>query len=301
MSATSIEQEKSWPMHFPTMSLDGVLAWIKRKEVIIGFVIGALMLFLYNEVAVLLSKAWIDPDSHYQHGPAIPFAVAYILWTRREKIEKTPIKPVWWLLPIFIGIGVIDVFFSLAHFIDNAHVNIFYVAFLVLVCMIYGFRRFWAMSPALLYVTMGLPLWHRFIDDNTNQLQIWSTSGAYQLLELSGFEPLRTAPTVVHLNNFELNIAEACSGMKLTLALIATTLFIMLVARLRWWANLILLVLTLPLAVAMNSLRIALIGIFGDSFGHDAGFWFHDYGSYGTLILAFWLLYIAAKKLGWNV
>lgn len=288
-------------MHFPTLSLEGVIAWVKRKEVLIGFVITAMMLFLYSEVAMATFEAWTDPDSYYQHGPAVPFAIAYILYVNREKIEKWPIKPVWWLLPVFIVIGAVEVFFTWAHFLPSTHVVLFYFGILTLICMIYGFRRFFAMWPAWTFIPMGLPMWDRFIGGNTNDLQIWSTTGAYQILDVIGFQPLRMAPTIIHLNNFELNIAEACSGMKLTLALIATVFFIMVVARLRWWANLILVAITLPLAVAINSLRIALIGVFGDEFGHDAGFWFHDYGSYGTLVLAFWLLYVLAKKLGWKV
>jgi exosortase/archaeosortase family protein len=139
------------------------------------------------------------------------------------------------------------------------------------------------------------------IDDNTSNAQILSTKGAYYLLDIAGFQPHMQQSFLIFLDNYQLNVGVACSGMKLTLALIATVIFILLVAKLKWWANLILVAVAIPLALAINSLRIALIGILGETIGPDAGTWMHDYGSYGTLLLAFWLLYILAKKLGWKV
>jgi len=288
-------------MHFPKVSLDGVLSWLKRREVQIGFVIVALMLALFQEASMMTFKLWADHDSYYQHGPLVPLAMGYILFVNREKIEKHAIKPVWWLLPIFLALCVFDVIASWAHFYVNLHTIIFFTAFMTLACMFYGFKRFFAMAPGLGYIVMGLPVWNRLIDDNTNQLQIWSTSGAFELLKISGFNPIRLAPTEIQLDQMPLSVAAACSGMKLTLAMIACIVFIMLIARLKWWGNLIMIAIAFPLALAINSLRIALIGVFGETMGKDAGFWFHDWGSYGTLILAFWIVYVLAKKLGWQI
>lgn len=288
-------------MYFPKLSLDGILVWLKRRDVQMGFLLVGLMLALFQEAAKLTIKLWIDPDSYYQHGPLVPLAMGYILYVNREKIEKHEIKQVWWLMPIFLFFCLFDVVASWAHFYTNLHTFIFYAAFLTLACALYGWRRFFAMLPAWGYLIVGLPVWNRIIDDNTNQLQILSTTGAYGILKITGFNPLRMSPTEIQLDNFPLSIAAACSGMKLTLAMIASIVFIMLIARLKWWGNLILLAIAFPLALAINSLRIALIGMIGDTMGKDAGFWMHDYGSYGTLILAFWIVYVLAKKLGWKV
>ncbi len=295
------ENSAAYPMHFPKFSVEGIKDWLMRRDVQFGFLLVALMLALFQEASMMTFKLWMDHDSYYQHGPLVPLAMGYILWVNREKIQKHEIKPVWWLLPVFLALCLFDVIASWAHFYVNLHTIIFFTAFMVLACMLYGFRRFFAMFPALAYIVMGLPLWNRLIDDNTNQLQIWSTTGAYGLLKITGFNPLRMAPTEIQLDNMPLSIAAACSGMKLTLAMIACIVFIMLIARLKWWGNLIMIGIAFPLALAINSLRIALIGVFGETIDKDAGMWFHDWGSYGTLILAFWIVYVLAKKLGWKI
>lgn len=282
-----------------------ILAWIKeqlsKRDVQVGLAALAALLLLFMDLTIRTARDWFNPDSYYQHGPLVPLAMLYIYHVRRDKIERHALKPGWWALPILIFLVMFQVFAVFSSFFVGAQAYVFVATLVVTTVVLYGLPRAWAMAPATLFVMAGLPMWSRLIDDSTNRLQIWSTDGAYVMLKAVGMNPIRLDPTVIHLDNFELLIAAACSGMKLTLAMIATVVFIILVARLKWWANLVLLALSLPLAVAINSLRITLIGIFGDKISSEAGFLFHDYGSYLTLALAFYILYVVAKKLGWKV
>ncbi len=91
-----------------------------------------------------------------------------------------------------------------------------------------------------------------------------------------------------------------CSGLKLLVALTAFTAFFMMIARLKWWGNAALALLVFPLALFMNGLRIALVGMVGDQMGHDAGIAFHDWSGYLVLVLCFYLLFKAARGLGWK-
>lgn len=295
-----VEEPIIKPTGFPTLTIDGFRTWFMQPQVLAGT--GVLVLFLatFSAFVVTTVKLWIEPDSYYQHAPLIPLASAYLLYHNREKIQKAPIKPSLWPLPILIGICSLQIVAMWTFFIAP-QTPLFLAGLATLALMFYGVKRTWHMLPAIGFLVLGLPIWNRIIDENTVDLQIWSTKGAYKMLDFIGMDPYLQSKTVIMLPNFELNIAAACSGMKLTLALLASISFIVLIARLKWWGNLILIAMMLPLAVIINSLRIALIGIVGDKMGHDAGFMMHDYGSYGTLILAFWLLYVTARKLGWKV
>lgn len=301
MSTAAIPEEPQIaPTGFPKLTVDGVREWVMQPQVLGGAAIIALFLAAFSTFSVTTFQLWIEPDSYYQHAPLVPFAMGYLLYHNREKILAAPIKPTLWPLPLLIAICGLQIVAMWTFFL--APQSLLFVAGLAtLSLMFYGLQRTWHMLPAIGYSIMALPIWNRIIDDHTNNLQIWSTSGAYYLLKIIGMEPFRAEPTVINLPHYNLYIAAACSGMKLTLALIASTALIMMIARLKWWGNLILLGLMLPLAVAINSLRIALIGILGNQFGSDAGEWMHHYGSYGTLLLAFWILYFTAKKLGWKV
>jgi exosortase/archaeosortase family protein len=91
-----------------------------------------------------------------------------------------------------------------------------------------------------------------------------------------------------------------CSGLKLLLALTAFTIFFVLIARLKWWANLLALGMIPVLAILINGLRIALIGVVGDTWGQDAGMTFHDYSGYITLIICFMILFKIFRWMGWK-
>lgn len=160
----------------------------------------------------------------------------------------------------------------------------------------------WALGflPSIAFLLFGFPVWNWVIDGYTNWLQLTSTSVAYQLLQATGFRPLQTDPTTIYLNNFQLNVAVPCSGMKLLLAVSAFTTLFVLIANLRFWSNVFMFALVVPLCLFINGLRIALIGIVGNEYGHDAGIQFHDISGYITLVVCFFLLFKFARLLGWK-
>jgi exosortase len=142
-----------------------------------------------------------------------------------------------------------------------------------------------------------------FITNYTNPLQIYSTRVAYYFLKVFGFDLLYNyegEPTIIYMSNFTLNVEVPCSGLKLLLALTAFTAFFILIARLRWWANVIMAAIVLPLALFVNGIRIGLIGVVGETVNEDAGMSFHDYSGYITLVLCFFVLFKFARWLGWK-
>jgi exosortase len=121
-------------------------------------------------------------------------------------------------------------------------------------------------------------------------------------LKLSGYSLFTSPsdPTTIVLNSYTLNVAVPCSGLKLVLALAAFVMLFVLIARLPIWANAILLLSILPMALFFNGLRIALIGMVGEGYGHDAAAQFHDYSGFITLGICFFSLFKFARALGWK-
>ena len=120
------------------------------------------------------------------------------------------------------------------------------------------------------------------------------------MLELSGLHPVRINTTSVYLDHFQFDVAAACSGAKLTLALFAFSVFFILLNRGRWYSAVALLALLVPFSLVINGLRIALVGMIGNAFGSQAGMLFHDYGGYAVLILCFVLLVQLTRLLGFK-
>jgi exosortase/archaeosortase family protein len=119
-------------------------------------------------------------------------------------------------------------------------------------------------------------------------------------LQVLNFNPLKVDSTTIYLDRFTLDVGVACSGLKLLIAVTAFTLFFMMIGGLKWWGNAIMVLAVLPLCLFINGLRIALIGVVGDTYGADAGHQFHDYSGYLTLIVCFFILFSLMRSLGWK-
>ncbi|MBS1708839.1 MAG: exosortase/archaeosortase family protein [Armatimonadetes bacterium] len=279
--------------------MDKAMALLKVPEVQAGLLMTAVLLPMFWNLILRLPELWFDAESYYQHGPIVPLAAGYIIYKRWDRINATAPRPTWLPLLLLAPLLFLVAVAARTNMMGVASGSLIFVLILISWAL-FGGRWAWKMLPAPLFLSFALPFWNGLIDKYTLNLQILSTDGSYQFLKLLGMQPFRQGPTVIQLPKFSLNIAAECSGMKMTLAMIACVVFISLVANIKWWGKMLLAVLAIPLSVAMNSLRIGLIGVFGNEMGHEAGMWFHDYGSYGVLALSFYILYKVAQKLGWD-
>jgi exosortase len=256
---------------------------------------------LYLPLGQSLWTLWMEGDGYYSHGVLVPLISGYVVYRAWPEIKGLAVRPFWLALVPLIG------FSWIAFRAGTAGINLIMAACLVGsilsgILFIAGWRWLLALTPATLYLSFAMPFWNSAIDAYTNPLQKLSTKVAFALLRASGKEGYMSPvdDTTIQLNHFTLNIAVPCSGLKLVLALTAFVVFFVLIARLKWWANAILLASILPMALFFNGLRIALIGLVGDSYGEKAGLAFHDWSGYLILIVCFVALRGFAKGLGWK-
>ena len=246
-----------------------------------------------------LSGIWTEPDSLYSHGPLIPLMAGYILVERWPKIRDLKVKGVTWaIVPLALAMYV--TWIASRTVMTNTLAALFIVSLSLSVLFVAGYRWFLATLAPILYLSFAMPFWTGPVDRMTQPLQALSTDMAMRILQVSGLRPLRLDTTTVYLDHFQFNVAAACSGAKLTLALVAFACFFILLGRGRWYSAVGLLVLLLPFSLAINGLRIALVGIIGNAFGAPAGMAFHDYGGYAVLVVCFLLLGQITRLLGFK-
>jgi exosortase len=246
---------------------------------------------------------WLGADGYYSHGFLVPLIAGYIVYRNWDRMKSIPVKPGYIAIPVLLLVLYVARIASVNR-IDLLMSLCLMATLLFSSWIIAGWRWMLALSPSVLYLSFCLPLWTALINNYTNPLQIISTDVAYYVLKVIGkianFDVVRTDPTVILTSNFNLNIEVPCSGLKLLLALAAFTTFFMLIARLKWWANLIMVGFVFLLALFVNGLRIALIGVVGELRNPTAGHEFHDYSGYVTLIICFFILFKMARLLGWK-
>lgn len=284
----------------PTRTLKEVLIDATKSPAFIPGVIAFLgVIFAFWPLVRQLPKIWID-NEYYSHGWVVLPAIAYMLYTRRDDLSKTPVRPFYPALIFIVGL----LFLVRASMITDVREASSIAMVLSLICAVWfvaGGKWAWKTWFPIAFLASALPIWDSFLDEQTAPLRIVSTEISYWLLKVTGFEPFRADSTFIHLNNFQLNVGAPCSGLKILIAITAIALCIIYIARLNFWANLIMVASILPFCLLVNGIRIALIGVCGEFFGNDAGQWFHDYGAVVWYALAVVVFIKFAKVLGWKI
>ena len=266
---------------------------------VIGFVFWALLKQLPGIWLGLGTWEFRSGDGYYSHGVLVPFIAGYIIYQRWPQMKDTPIRPGWVaVVPFIASMWILWAANAADILLIRSYALI--IGLLSIVWFVAGFRWLLKLSPAILYLLFALPVWTGVINDYTNPLQVYSTTVSYQMLKVFGYQVFQANATTLIMDHFELSIAVPCSGLKLVVAVTAFTVFFMLIARLKWWANLLMVAAVLPLCLFINGLRIAMIGVVGEERGSEAGFAFHDYSGYITLIVCFFIIFKFARLLGWK-
>ena len=264
-----------------------------------GLVVAAGLAACFWPLWPRLIDLWNSEDGYYSHGPIVPLISVFIIYKWWPRIKDTPVKFGIAGIPILLALLFV-MYPANASKIEGLMALGLMAIVAVSVWIVAGWSWMWKLAAPIAYLAFGLPLWTTIINNTTNPLQQISTSVAYQLLKLSGFYVYQSDPTVIYMNSFVLNVEVACSGLKLLLALTAFTVFFVLIARLKMWANVVAIALIPVFALLVNGLRIALIGVVGETWGSDAGMKFHDYSGYITLIVCFVVLFKIFRLMGWK-
>jgi exosortase D (VPLPA-CTERM-specific) len=160
------------------------------------------------------------------------------------------------------------------------------------------FRRLW-MPLAILIFMVPLPM---FITDGLSlDLQLLSSEIGVAVIRAAGISVFLQG-NVVDLGSYQLEVAEACSGLRYLFPLMTLSFLIAYLFRGAFWKRVLIFLASVPVTVLMNSLRIGVIGITVDRWGSGmAEGTLHDFEGWLVFMLslaAVWLLALGLAKIG---
>jgi exosortase len=131
-----------------------------------------------------------------------------------------------------------------------------------------GLRRIWF---PVLYIAFAIPAPRALLDTITAPLKHLVTYLATSGLSLAGLPVARQGVTIV-VGQYELFVADACSGLNSLVGLTAISLlYVYLMRGPSLVYSLLLTALTVPVAVAANVIRVALLVVVTYVFGEEVG------------------------------
>ncbi|QQS08378.1 MAG: exosortase/archaeosortase family protein [Phycisphaerales bacterium] len=203
------------------------------------------------------------------HAFVVPLVSGYLVWTRREALNRTTARAFWpALAPMCLGIFSY-VFFTVGfpnHMLQGLSI-IGTLGSLVLLLFGPGVLRLTALP--ILYLAMGITISEAIMNGLTFPLKILASHGAGALLSmLSGLfgyvvdvQGNILSITSPSSGEVKLNVADACSGMRMVVAFVALAGAVGLIRSTQWWQRIALLLMSVPVAVFMNVIRVAVLGL----------------------------------------
>ncbi len=236
--------------------------------------------------AAELAQAWIHNDA-YSHGFVL-LAVALFLAVQKGPEIPDSAGPSRWYLP---ALGA-SVALMLVGGQSELHVLAQYGLFgLVgsLVLGVWGWPGVRVLFVPLLLLLLAIPMPGYFEVNLTTELKLLSSRLGTVLLQALGV-PVYTEGNIIDLGSYQLQLADACSGLNYMVPLLAIGVMMAGFLRTSLWRRVVLVLLTIPLTVAMNVLRIAIAGLLVKHVGPETAEGFvHDFEG--------WLVFVASLGL----
>ena len=244
---------------------------------------------------------WEQPE--YSHQWLIPPLALLILWWRRKLILAERSAGSWLglaLLAVSVActlLGAVTGFSRL-----QAGILPLLLAGLGLATLGWGgMRLVWV---PLLFLLFALPLPAAIYTPLSLQLQLLSSQLGAGFLDLVGVSVYLDG-NVIDLGIFQLQVAEACNGLRYLFPLAAFGFLCAWLYRAPFWARTLLLLSTVPITIVMNSLRIGLTGLIvdygdpalADGFLHLFEGWIVFVAALAVMAALMWLL---ARLAGWR-
>jgi exosortase len=230
-------------------------------------VLAALLVFAYGLTSPTLGdlfNTWTN-NIDYHHGFFVAPFVLYFLWVRRDTFpKKRGAADV--TLGIILGL-VLLLFWGVFRYYVMVWSMVTLDSWTILVwvwavcLMCFGVRVFiWAL-PSLVFLAFMFPWPPRYEIMMRGPLQEFAARLSVYILRLAGEPAIAQANTVLMSNNQQLDVAAACSGLRVLVSVIAAAYAAVLLMRRPWWQNLLLFCLVVPVALFVNALRIAMTGL----------------------------------------
>jgi exosortase D (VPLPA-CTERM-specific) len=242
-----------------------------------------------------LWNTWIDRPE-YSHGPLLPLIAAFLVWQRKDRLEQMPFDGSYWGPVVVLAGGLL----LLLGTIGAAYTLQQYAVVVVAA----GLLLAWVGRPVMLLLAMPLlvlllmvPQPDFVLNNLSAKLQLLSSSLGVAVIRSAGISVFLEG-NVIDLGGYRLQVVDACAGLRYLFPLMTLGLLIAYFYRAPMWKRLFVFAASIPVTVAMNSLRIGTIGIMVDRWGSALAEGFvHDFQGWSVFMISAVLLVVLAAVL----
>jgi exosortase len=229
-------------------------------------IIGGLFYGVFRHEIEAIVQRWVK-DPNWSHGFLIPLFSIYFIGQHKSELLNLKARPSYVGL-FFLICGLL--FYPLNKASPSGYGylgSVCVIAVLGAIVLFLGGRELikYTWLP-LVFLVFAVPLPQRYYVRLTMPMRQWAASAATFLLNLVGGIEATASGVVIDVlykgQRVEpaLNVAEACSGMRLLMAFVALGVAMAYLHYRPLWQRLVLLVSTVPIAMLCNIVRVTVTG-----------------------------------------
>ncbi len=248
---------------------DLLFGFMTRRGLVYSVILGLILIWLFNQWFLFQVKVSWENKEDWGHALVIPLISGYLLWQSRDLIRTTPVQVFWPALVPFLA-GIHAYAYNL-FFISNPMLQGFSMVLVLgsMVLFLTGPAMLRHVFLPILYLILMVTIAESIMLQVTFKLQLLASQGSWVMLSLIGeiFNftvdldgnrlDIFTSTGEIH----PLNVAEACSGMRMVVAFYALAGAVALLGCSQWWQRIALILLAGPVAILMNMVRVTVLGI----------------------------------------
>lgn len=230
----------------------------QRAPILILAGLVLLLSLAYSDMLALISAAW--SDGLYSHGWIVPLFALALLWMRWQPFGPVPVHERW------VGVLLVVVGLSVRLWAAEYGVHpIDQLSFLPCIfgvfMMVGGFHIIRWAWPALGFLVFMFPLPNMVERTVLGGLQKLASICSAFVLQTLGMAAFRQGNLISIPGTTPLNIAEACSGLRMGTIFGAMAVFMVFIIERPWWDKFVILLSAIPIALLVNVIRITVIGL----------------------------------------
>jgi exosortase D (VPLPA-CTERM-specific) len=270
---------------------------MRRISLISLLVVGLSAALLFGAVLRKLVADWAT-DENYSHGFLMVPVVIFVLWRQRKQLAAITERPS--ILGLLVVAGSVIV---LGAGVLGAELFLTRVALLGTlagtVVFLWGFGHLRAVGFAFLLLLLAIPIPAIIFNQIAFPLQLLASRFGEFALSACQIPVLREGNVIV-LASTSLEVAEACSGIRSLVSLVALAVIWGYLSESAMWLRWVLACSAVPIAIFANGIRVAGTGIAADLMGPEAALgFFHGFSGWLVFLVAGVLLLVVYQTARW--
>jgi exosortase A len=272
----------------------------QRVRTILGLGLGIIFfLIAYWNTFVWLWERSVEADSYYSHAFLIPLVSAFLIWRQRGELREVPVKPSTWGLWLIIA--------ALCAHLLSVLLNVFFTSSFSILGLVFGLTLYffgWPITRKIMFplafLVFMFPLPMAALGAVSLPLRTFATESGARIAELFGVPVVREGFQLIFPSS-SLLIDNPCSGLRSLIALMALGSVYAYLFTGPLWKRLTLFLLSIPIAILANTVRVATLVLAVSRFGSGViNGPLHELSGLMVFVLALLLLMWAGKVLDWH-